>query len=83
MSTVPNVISEPIVLAGSAGIIVSKAVENLNSPPTKQVQSVTNGIDRHEMIATAAYYLAERRGFNSGDEIQDWLEAEGQIDGSI
>ena len=32
--------------------------------------------DRHSMIATGAYYRAEQRGFNGGNEVQDWLEAE-------
>ena len=36
--------------------------------------------DRQHMISTAAYYRAERRGFNGGDEMQDWLEAEAEID---
>jgi hypothetical protein len=31
------------------------------------------------MIATAAYYLAERRNFEPGHELDDWLEAERQI----
>lgn len=37
---------------------------------------------RQEMIATAAYYRAEKRGFNSSeaDAIQDWLEAEMEVD---
>jgi hypothetical protein len=39
--------------------------------------------DREEMIAIAAYYLAERRGFNGGDPLQDWLEAESEIDTAI
>ena len=29
-----------------------------------------------DMIATAAYYLAEQRQFAPGDELQDWLAAE-------
>jgi hypothetical protein len=33
---------------------------------------------RHESIALAAYYLAERRGFEPGHEEEDWLAAEGQ-----
>jgi hypothetical protein len=37
---------------------------------------------RDEMIAVAAYYLAERRAFEPGHEIEDWLEAEKQIDAS-
>jgi len=35
---------------------------------------------RRTMIAEAAYFLAEKRGFSPGDEIQDWLEAESQIE---
>lgn len=41
-----------------------------------------SGIDpelRHRMIAEAAYFLAERRGFSGGDPVQDWLEAEAEI----
>nr|MBS0021460.1 DUF2934 domain-containing protein [Gammaproteobacteria bacterium] len=32
------------------------------------------------MIELAAYYSAERRGFVPGGELQDWLDAEQQID---
>jgi hypothetical protein len=32
------------------------------------------------MIAEAAYYIAERRGFEPGAEMDDWLEAEAAID---
>lgn len=35
---------------------------------------------REHMIAEAAYFIAEKRGFNGGDHIQDWLAAEAQID---
>jgi hypothetical protein len=31
------------------------------------------------MIEEAAYYLAEKRGFKPGYELQDWLQAEKQI----
>ena len=33
------------------------------------------------MIAEAAYYRAEKRGFDGGDAVRDWLEAEREIDG--
>ncbi len=36
----------------------------------------------HQMIAEAAYYHAEARGFQGGHEIDDWLEAEAKI-GSV
>jgi len=34
----------------------------------------------HERVATAAYYLAEKRGFAPGHEDEDWRLAEAQID---
>jgi septation ring formation regulator EzrA len=33
-----------------------------------------------EFAAEAAYFRAERRGFNGGDAVADWLEAEAEID---
>jgi hypothetical protein len=38
------------------------------------------GEARHEMIAEAAYYRAEKRGFQNGDPVFDWLAAEAEID---
>jgi len=36
--------------------------------------------ERSEMIAVAAYFLAERRGFAPDGAADDWLQAERQID---
>jgi hypothetical protein len=36
--------------------------------------------ERYRAIAEAAYYIAERRGFQGGDPAQDWREAEAEID---
>jgi hypothetical protein len=38
--------------------------------------------DMRAQIAEAAYYLAERRGFAAGGEVEDWLAAEEQIKSS-
>jgi hypothetical protein len=35
------------------------------------------------MIAEAAYFRAERRGFNGGDAVRDWCEAEAEIDAQL
>ena len=35
------------------------------------------------MIAEAAYFKAERRGFNGGDAVRDWCEAEAEIDAQL
>ncbi|QGU32588.1 DUF2934 domain-containing protein [Thermochromatium tepidum] len=39
--------------------------------------------ERHAMIAVAAYYLAERRGFAPGGAEADWLAAERAIDAML
>jgi hypothetical protein len=36
--------------------------------------------DRRAMIAQAAYLRAERRGFAPGQEAEDWLAAEVEVD---
>jgi hypothetical protein len=36
-------------------------------------------ITRGRRIAEAAYYRAERRGFEPGHELEDWLAAEAEI----
>lgn len=35
---------------------------------------------RREMIAEAAYYRAEKRGFTGGDPVADWIAAEAEVD---
>lgn len=36
--------------------------------------------ERHRVVAEAAYFIAERRGFAGGSSIDDWLQAEAEID---
>ena len=45
-------------------------------------QKMTSG-QRQQMIAEAAYFKAERRGFNGGDAVRDWCEAEAEIDAQL
>jgi hypothetical protein len=35
---------------------------------------------RAQYVSVAAYYIAERRGFNGGYELADWSQAETEID---
>lgn len=35
---------------------------------------------RQQMIAEAAYYRAEQRGFHPDDHLRDWLEAEEEVE---
>ncbi|TDI72834.1 MAG: DUF2934 domain-containing protein [Betaproteobacteria bacterium] len=63
-----------------AEITVSNSVEKSSSVYTKQTLCLAYKLDRHRRIATAAYYRSKQRGFNNGDEIKDWIEAESEID---
>jgi hypothetical protein len=38
--------------------------------------------DHEVKVALAAYFIAEKRGFEPGHELEDWLAAEAQIDGT-
>lgn len=44
---------------------------------------IPTAAEREEMIAVAAYYLAERRGFAPGGAGEDWLRAERGIDAML
>ncbi len=50
--------------------------------PAKKTPTVSPE-HRYHMIATAAYFLAERRGFAGGYEMQDWIAAEAEIDAQL
>lgn len=51
--------------------------------PSKPVEgkppAIAAGV-RRAMTAEAAYYRAERRGFEPGHEIDDWIAAEAEIE---
>lgn len=34
---------------------------------------------RRQLIAETAYFIAERRGFAAGSELEDWLQAEAEV----
>lgn len=40
---------------------------------------VGDHVQWHAMVEEAAYYCAERRGFQPGHELDDWLQAEAEI----
>jgi hypothetical protein len=49
---------------------------------TSQMAAADAGVtreERHQLIAVAAYFRAERRNFAPGCELEDWLEAEAEI----
>jgi Protein of unknown function (DUF2934) len=60
----------------------SKPAAKKISPAKATSAQKGNGItaeQRYRMIAEAAYYIAEKRGFAPGDPSRDWADAEAQI----
>jgi len=49
-------------------------------PALRSPASFDPSSSRETLIATAAYYRAERRGFSPGNELEDWLAAERDVD---
>jgi Protein of unknown function (DUF2934) len=46
---------------------------------TRQFVETLTDDQRHELIAVAAYHLAEGRNFEPGREAEDWLAAESLV----
>lgn len=71
---------------GRANAILSTKVRAKPGPgPTTHAElpgttASVSAEERRVMIAEAAYYLAEHRGFEGGREMEDWLLAEQQVD---
>jgi hypothetical protein len=90
MTTASALRSSPREIAAIAeGLGVRPAESALPQPEPDALAAESPAFDegaaplsRDEMIAVAAYYRAERRGFAPGAELEDWLAAEAEIDGA-
>ncbi len=50
------------------------------------IAAASMGIDpdvRRQLVAAEAYFLAERRGFAAGHELEDWVTAEAAVDSRL
>ena len=67
--------SQPTRTTASAKVAARKRGIEPQPPGVKMVPE-----QRQQRIAQVAYFIAERRGFAPGNEIEDWLKAEAEID---
>ncbi len=58
---------------------VKTTAKRMDTVPQSRMAETIDSTDRGTMIAEAAYFLAERRQFTPGYELDDWLAAEQQI----
>jgi hypothetical protein len=66
--------------APRAVLHASRAKAATTAAPRESAASPVPGELPTVRIAVAAYYLAEKRNFSAGCELDDWLSAERQID---
>ena len=57
----------------------TKTIENEVIPTTEESDSIIYLPDHDAKIVELAYYKAESRGFEPGQELQDWIEAEQEL----
>jgi hypothetical protein len=82
----PKAKAAPKAAATSKAKLPSKAVARapVAKARTKKNQQPVSGPalnteERNRLIAQAAYFRAEKRGFAPGFELQDWVEAETEV----
>ena len=52
-------------------------------PRVSDSATILTADERLQMIRTAAYFRAERRGFAPGHEAEDWLAAEAEVEAQL
>ena len=53
------------------------AVKSVASVPPVSVE------ERARRVARAAYFRSQKRGFDPGRDLEDWLEAEAEVDATL
>lgn len=59
------------------------AARNVKSESVAEQNPPVTAEERYRMIAEAAYFRAEKRGFVGGDIAEDWIQAEAEIDRNL
>lgn len=62
-------------LTDSAAMAVLESAQSMTIDP----KSIDPDV-RRQLVAAKAYFLAERRGFAAGHELEDWVAAEAAVD---
>jgi hypothetical protein len=58
----------------------AKNLKSSESQPKEDTPAAIGPDQRYKMIATAAYYIAEKHGFDPRRSAEDWALAEEEID---
>ena len=70
--------------ASAAELTDSGVFMVLESTHSETLASASSDPDvRRRLVAAEAYFLAERRGFAAGNELEDWVTAEAAVDSRL
>jgi hypothetical protein len=58
---------------------MTREAKTVTAPETKTETIPVKPGERYQLISEAAYFIAERRGFAPGSELEDWIQAEAEI----
>ena len=75
----PRAAAAPKPAARKAAATGKAAVRKSVSTQSRGASAAAPAAEREEMVRTAAYFRAERRGFAPGYEWEDWLAAEAEV----
>jgi Protein of unknown function (DUF2934) len=66
---------------GAASVSLVENIERTPDMPFEEgVHDILDADMRHRLISEAAYYLYVQRGYDDGYDLDDWLQAEAQVD---
>jgi hypothetical protein len=71
--------SRPVMADVQAGAPRKLITEQREEPLQSNLRAELTPEELYRLIAEAAYYRAQRRGFSPGHEQQDWIEAEAEV----
>jgi hypothetical protein len=77
---------KPVVRAKSNRVSATTKPARSSAKPARSSAKPVNqasGEERIEMIRTAAYFISQQRGYHGNYELDDWIEAEREIDRQI
>jgi hypothetical protein len=61
------------------GVTVAAKSKQVKAKKRPVPHSGISAQERQSLVAQAAYFRAEKRGFSPGGELQDWVEAEADL----
>jgi hypothetical protein len=67
-------------------VTIRKRAPRKSTAPGVTAMRITRFVDpeqRGALIAEAAFFRAEKRGFSPGHEVEDWLAAETEVDAGL